>query len=95
MRVVVMGDWGRDRKGVQEASSKGWMSFFFMKLSTKGFLSMRRSAVHSLRICDTFWPATKSVVLGFSFTSGSRLSIARLARAFLGFLNYCQSCLIC
>lgn len=73
---------------LHEASSKGCMSFFFMKLSTNGFLIMRRSAVTSLRICDVFWPATKSVVFGFSWVCGARLSIARLARAFLGFLEF-------
>jgi len=73
--------------GLHEASTKGWMSFFFMKASTKGFLIIRRSAVTSLRICEVLWPATKSVVLGFSCVCGARLSIARLARAFLGFLK--------
>lgn len=74
-------------EGVQEASSKGWMSFFFVNFSTKGRLRVLRSVTASLRICDVFWPETKRVVFGFSVCWGSRLSMARLARAFLGFLE--------
>jgi hypothetical protein len=73
--------------GIHEASSKGWMSFFLVNRSQNGRFSVLRSATASLRICDVFWPETKSVVLGFSFCSGSRWAIARFARAFLGFLG--------
>src|SRR4051794_21645189 len=62
------------------------MSFFLLKRSTKGRLRVHRSATASLRICEVFWPETKRVVLGFSFCCGSRLAMARFARAFLGFL---------
>lgn len=63
------------------------MSFFLVKRSQKGRLRVLMSATASLRICDVFWPETKSVVLGFSFCWGSRFAIARFARAFLGFLG--------
>jgi hypothetical protein len=58
-----------------------------VNLSQNGRFSVLRSATASLRICDVFWPVTKSVVFGFSFCCGSRFAIARFARAFLGFLG--------
>jgi hypothetical protein len=72
---------------VQDASSNGWISFFFVNLSTNGRLRVARSDMASLRIFDVFPPARKRVTFGFSCCCGARFSMARFARAFLGFLE--------
>ena len=65
-----------------EASAKGWMSFFLVKRMTLGRLRALRSVREEEDV-----PRRRRVVLGVSVGRGSRVLRARAERAFLGFLS--------
>lgn len=69
-----------------EASAKGWMSFFLVKRMTLGRLRELRSVRRALIREEDDVPRRMRVVLGFSVAWGSRALRARAERAFLGFL---------
>jgi len=76
-----------EKNSSEEASSKGWMGFFFVNFLASGW----RRACSSARASWATWlqvvPRRKRAVLGFSISLGDFFSRARLERAFRGFLD--------
>jgi len=75
-----------EKNSSEEASSKGWISFFLVNFLASGMRSWYRSVMASWVICEQVVPRRKRAFLGFSMALGAFLSRARLLRAFRGFL---------
>ena len=75
-----------EKNSSEEASSKGWISFFLVNFRARGIRSWYRSEIASWVICEQVVPRRKRAVLGFSMALGDFLSTARLLRALRGLL---------
>ena len=76
-----------EKNSREEASSKGWISFFFVNLTECGRLRECRSVIRSLTREEEEVPRSRRVVFGFSTIRGSCFARARFERAFLGLLK--------
>lgn len=76
-----------EKNSREEASSKGWMGFFFVNFLASGC----RRECSSARASWTIWlqvvPRRKRAVLGFSTSLGDLAARARLERALRGLLH--------
>lgn len=77
-----------EKNSSDEASSKGWMGFFFVNFLARGWRSWKRSFRQSWMTCEHVVPRRKRTVLGFSTAWGARFARARLERALRGLLQF-------